>query len=382
MSKKQYQVMLCGPVVVGNQRVADNFLESESFIRGSVIRAGFAKQIAYACPLTEAERSAGGGMFMIEQKSEQACANCKYAEICRRFSEMRFSFAYLMESTPAPFTARVCKKEEESHPLQDILIPSDNPRIVCHDCPDGEGRMESLKGFVRMIDQDTWKRIKVQKQLSTHTSILAESQTAREHTLFSINSICSGQSFYMTIDDCGTGLTEQFQTIYIGKYSSNGYGKIRFTEMPAESDKPLSERVEAFQTKANNDSLLSVLFLSDMRIAVPQGKQLIRSEWEKLIFGSEDLPFTLDKIFTETTLYSGYNTARKWGKWRDAVPDLLLKMGTSLLLKIKDGQRDAALALLEKLEETGIGERCSDGYGQIEVCHKLHTIGRSVSKQC
>ena len=33
---------------------------------------------------------------------------------------------------------------------------------------------------------------------------------------------------------------------------------------------------------------------------------------------------------------------------------------------------------MEQLEETGIGERCSDGYGQIAVCHPLHAIGRSV----
>ncbi len=375
MSKKQYLVTLCGPVMVGNQRIAVNFLESESFIRGSVIRAGFAKQIAYACPLTEEERSVGGGMFMIEQKSEQKCAGCQYAEICRRFSEMRFSYAYCMGGVPAPFTARVCKKEEDRHPIQDILIPSGNPQIKCHIC---EGRVESLKGFVSKSADGKWKRLKVQKQLSTHTSILAESQTAREHTLFSINAIYGGQPFSMSIDDCGTGLAEQFDIIYVGKYSSNGYGMIRFTEQEERTEDSLSARVTAFQEKAKDDSLLSVLFLSDMRITVPQGKRLLLSEWEKLVFGSEELPFTLEKIYTETTLYSGYHTVREWGKWRDAVPDLLLKMGTSLLLKIKDGQRDAALSLLGRLEETGIGERCSDGYGQISVCHPLHTIGRSV----
>ena len=382
MSRKQYDIMLCGPVVVGNQRVADNFLESESFIRGSVVRAGFAKQIAYACPLTEKERSVGGGMFMIEQKSEQKCANCQHAEICKNFSQMYFSYAYCKDAVPAPFTARICKKEEEKHPLQDILIPTDHAQIVCSVCPAGEGRMESLKGFVNMTTAGEWKMMKVQKQLSTHTSILAESQTAQEHTLFSINAICPGQSFCMTIDDCGTGLAEQFDTIYIGKYSSNGYGKIRFTERAEEqTEDSLSERIAVFQAKAKDDSLLSVLFLSDMRLTVPSGKRLILSDWEKLVFGNEELPFSLEKIYTETTLYSGYNTARKWGEWRDAVPDLLLKMGTSLLLKIKDGQRDAALTLLEQLEETGIGERCSDGYGQIAVCHPLHAIGRSV-KRC
>ena len=373
MSKKQYHVMLCGPVVVGNQRIADNFLESESFIRGSVIRAGFAKQIAYTCPLTEEERQNGGGMFMIEQKSEQKCAGCHYAEICRRFSEMRFSYAYCKDAVPAPFTARVCKKEEEKHPIQNILLPSGNPQIKCHAC---EGRMESLKGFIFMTNAGNWERVKVQKQLSTHTSILAENQTAREHTLFSINALCGGQSFYMTIDDCGTGLAELFDTIYIGKYSSNGYGKIRFAEQAVQNTQPLSERVAAFQARAKDESLLSVLFLSDMRMTIPQGKRLILSEWEKLIFGSEDLPFTLEKIYTETTLYSGYNTAREWNRWRDAVPDLLLKMGTSLLLCINDGRRDEALAILGQLEKTGIGERCSDGYGQIEVCHPLHAIGR------
>ncbi len=378
MSGKQYNVMLCGPVISGNQRVTDNFLESESFIRGSVVRAGFAKQIAYACPLTETERSTGGGMFMIEQKSETKCTNCRYAEICKRFSEMRFSYAYYKDAIPAPLTARICKKAEDAHPIQDILIPSKHPQIMCAACPDGEGRMENLKGFVKMTADGKWKQIKVQKQLSTHTSILAESQTARDHTLFSINAICPGQPFSMTINDCGTGLAEQFDIIYIGKYSSNGYGKIRLMERNDQSKDSIRSRVAAFQAKAKDDNLLSLLFLSDMRIPVPQGKRLILSDWEKLVFGTEELPFTLEKIYTETTLYSGYNTAREWGEWRDSTPDLLLKMGTSLLLRIKDGHRDAALAWAERLEKTGIGERCSDGYGQIAVCHPLHTIGRSV----
>ena len=378
MSKKRYNVMLCGPVMVGNQRIADNFLESESFIRGSVVRAGFAKQIAYSCPLAEAERGTGGGFFMIEQKSETACERCQYAEICARFSDMRFSYVLPQNSVPAPFTARMCKKAEDEHPIQDILMPSADPYVICRNCPEGEGRMENLKGFVHMTDENKWERVKVNKQLSTHTSIAAESRTAREHTLFSINALSPEQVFYMTIDDCGTGLAELFDTIYIGKYSSNGFGKIRLSWQPEISCAPLQERVAAFQEKAKDDSLLSVLFLSDMRIPIPQGKRLILTEWEKLIFNAEELPFTLEKIYTETTLYSGYDTTREWGKWRDTLPDLLLKMGTSLLLRIKEGKRSEAVALLAELEETGIGERCKDGYGQISVCHSLHTIGRSV----
>lgn len=378
MSGKQYDVELCGPIMVGNQRIADNFLESESFIRGSVVRAGFAKQIAYACPLTEEERSTGGGFFMIEQKSENTCADCKYAKICRNFSKMRFSYVFPENAVPAPFTGRICKKAEDKHPIQDILIPMKSPQVVCCECPKDEGRMESLKGFLSLTAEKKWKCIKVHKQLSTHTSIMAESQTARDHTLFSINAICPGQPFYMTIDDCGTGLVKNFDTIYIGKYSSNGYGKIHLTERSEQSDNSLQARIETFQRKAKDEDLLSVLFLSDMRISIPQGKRLIFTEWEKLIFGEKDLPFTLEKIYTETTLYSGYDTAREWGKWRDAFPNLLLKMGSSLLLRIREGQRDVALILLDQLEKTGIGERCSDGYGQISVCHPLHTIGRSV----
>lgn len=378
MSRKRYNVKLCGPVIAGNQRIADNFLESEPFIRGSVVRAGFAKQIAYACPLTEEERSTGGGFFKIEQKSEIACTGCQYAEICSNFSEMRFSYVFPENAVPAPFTGRVCKKAEDEHPIQDIIIPVSSPQVICCECPEGEGRMEGLKGFVRMTAEKKWKCIKVLKQLSTHTSILSESQTAKNHALFSINAIFPGQPFYMTIDDCGTGLANHFDTIYVGKYSSNGYGKISLTESPEQSEDPLQARIDAFQAKAKDNSLLSVLLLSDMRISIPPDKRLILTEWEKLIFNLEELPFTLEKIYTETTLYSGYDTAREWGEWRDAVPDLLLKMGTSLLLRIKEGQRDAALALLARLEETGIGERCSDGYGQISVCHPLHTIGRSV----
>lgn len=377
MSKTQYDLRLLGPVIAGNQRIADNFLESDSFIRGSVVRAGFAKQIAYACPLSEAERSAGGGMFMIELKSETKCAGCKYAEICRHFSEMRFSYAYPADCVPAPLTARLCKKAEDAHPIQDILMPAAQPQLSCHKCPEGEGRMESLAGYIRKAPDGTWKLSRVAKQLSTHTSILSESQTVREHSLFSIYAISPGQPFRMQIDDCGTGLAALFDTIYIGKYSSNGYGKIQLSPSAAPEEAPLAERIAAFQQKAKDSSLISVLFLSDMRIAVPQGMRLILQEWEQLLFHGGELPFTLEKIYTETTLYSGYNTARAWNAWRDETPDLLLKTGTSLLLRIKDGQRDAAIQYLQQAEQSGLGERCSDGYGQIAVCHPLHTIGRS-----
>ena len=236
--------------------------------------------------------------------------------------------------------------------------------------------MESLGGYVRRDVNGAWRSVGVARHLSTHTSILSKTQTVRESTLFSIYAVAGGQHYQMTLDDCGTGLAEAFDTVYIGKYAASGYGRIRLTEREAPPAVPIGERIAAFQARAKDSSLLSVLLLSDVRLPVPADRKVLLGEWEQLLFGDSALPFRLEKIYTETTLYSGYNTARPWGEWRDPVPDLLMKTGTSLLLRICEGQREAAVSLLEALEESGIGQRCCDGYGAIAVCHPLHAIGR------
>ena len=374
MSMRAYSLMTESPVIAGNQRVSDSFFESEPFLRGSVLRAAFAKLIAFSCPLPEQVRSGGGGFFWIEQKSEADCADCRYAEICRRFGEMRFSFACLRGTFPAPITARVCKNAGCAHPVQDILIPSDDPILSCAVCG---GRMEGLRGFVSLPGADGRCRAgRVRTERSSHISVDAESLTARSRSVYSVQAIAAGQELAAAIDDCGTGLAACFDTVYAGKYTSGGFGKLRLREIPVKAE-PLAERIARFRQSAGDPALLSVLFLSDMRIPVPAGMQLILHEWERILFGGGELPFTLEKIFTETALYSGYNTAREWGKWRDPAPDLLVRMGTSLLLRVRSGKDAEAAALLERLEAEGLGERRGDGYGQIAVCHPLHAIGRS-----
>ena len=93
-------------------------------------------------------------------------------------------------------------------------------------CDDGNGRMEDMKGFIK---DKTLEEYKVERSISTHTSINYSTRTAKSGSLFQIDAIKG--NLLGIIDDKGSNLLEIGKTIYIGKYSSNGFGKIKITKI-------------------------------------------------------------------------------------------------------------------------------------------------------
>ena len=116
--KKKIVLEALSPLICGGIRIADNFFESEQFIRGSVLRAAFANRILLECPLADVPGGGGQLNFVEEKDPEGICENCPKKEICRRFSEMTFSFAYPDGAVPAPFTTMVCKDHGTAHPRE------------------------------------------------------------------------------------------------------------------------------------------------------------------------------------------------------------------------------------------------------------------------
>ena len=142
----------------------------------------------------------------------------------------------------------------------------------------------------------------------------------------------------------------------------------------------VGKRIEEFNRRFGTKDKAAVLCVSDVCInsgeeAPVCSSQSYKDIWERALFRREDLPFTIDTVFSETKLYSGYDTSRKWGGWKNEKPELLISKGSSILLTIKDGRYDEAVELLTELHKNGIGNKCSDGYGQIEICHRIHCLG-------
>ena len=377
--RKKVEFELLSPLMTGGIRIADNFLESESFIRGSVLRAAFANEILLECPLADVPGKNGELNFIEEKEPDGKCQDCPNRNICRAFSNMYFSFAYPADSIPAPLTAKVCKTAGLRHRIQDTVVQ--NGRLQCPDCQAGLKRMESLKGLIRQ-EIDAYSSVRIHSVLTTHTAINYDTHIADDGKLFTIKAIPRGLIYTAEIDDCDTGFLCTGKVIHVGKYASAGYGKLRIKSI---SDAQIfttdqtADDIRAFQNALQAPNQAALLFRSDAILDIPADHAILPDEeylriWQNALFGSKD-SVTVEKVYAETQLYSGYNTARKWGEWKDKQPILLVKKGTSVLLHITEGAEQQAYATLTNIAENGIGQRTKDGFGSVSVCHPLHRLG-------
>ncbi len=380
--KQKVKFELMQPLMCGGVRIADNFLESEQFIRGSVLRAGFAKGILLECPLSCKKALNGKNNYIELKDADGLCRNCPNRSICEKFSEMRFSFAYPDNSVPAPFTAKQCKQCGTVHPIKDTII--ENGMLRCDKCSENSlGRMENIKGMLNAVG-DSFKKVKVKMTLSIHTAINYNSNIADDGSLYSVKAISKGQFFTAEIDDCGTGMIYKGAVVYVGKYSSTGFGKLKIVSVePVKdvTDDDVRTRIDDLNSEFKTENLISLLFLSDTYPCEMKCVDRVLSNeeyleyWTETLFGNNELPFSVVKIFTETQLYSGYDTSREWGSWKQEEPELMLLKGTSVLLKVKEGCMDKAIKLLTALQSSGIGSQTENGFGQFEICHRIHCIG-------
>jgi len=376
--RRKVEFELLNPLMCGGVRVTDNFLESEPFIRGSVLRAAFANEILLECPLAN-RKSKNGELYFIEEKDPDGlCKDCPKRMICRAFSKMYFSFAYQKDSIPAPFTAKVCKTKGCEHRLQDTIVQ--NGRLLCVDCESGLKRMESAKGFLRP-NGDRYEKIKLRTVLTTHTAINYDTHTSEDGKLFAVKAVPRGTVFSAVIDDCDTGMLQEGKVIYCGKYVSSGYGKMRILSLndePQINAEQVTADIHTFQEKLHAAKKASLLFLSDAVLDIEGAQNILPDDeyldiWQKALFCDTNDALKVEKVFAETQLYSGYCTSREWGNWKDRQPILLAKKGTSVLLDMKDEPR--AIEILTRLAVHGVGERTLDGFGRIAVCHPLHRLG-------
>ena len=367
-------VLSCGINTEGN------FLNGESYLSGSVIAAGFAKDIYLSCEIQNRNN-------LIEIKEpEGGCRNCQNRTICERFSNMRFSFFYKEGYIPAPMTTHKCKISPRQHPIKDIIL--DNGICVCDECRaknPTSGRMEDLKGYINVADSRLGK---VQMNTMTHTAINYYTHTALSGSLFTTVSIARGQRFTGYIDDCDTDLVDCGTVVYVGKYSSSGYGKLKVISV-SESDEPsvciddikhftANYRRDKPESKDMSKYYVPLLFLSDAKLGfdfdvLSRTTDEYKELWKKKLFDDADF-FEVENVYAQNRLYGGYDTSKAWGEWRKA-PEIQTIKGTSILVSFPKNELRRAEGILNIMLRRGVGRDTSIGYGKIDVCNKVHMIG-------
>lgn len=373
--KKLVKFLFESNVISGGIKTVNNFLKTEDVINGAVVRAAFANDILFECEY--AEENINGKQYWLAEREAVGhpyCETCKCREICKKFSDMTFSDLTPENSMPAPFTAKACKNCGTEHPIMDTIMKND--ALKCSVCG---GRMEALKGI---INKDTYASVKVKHSITTHTAIDMYTRTVKDGSLFSVEAIRRGAVYQCEIDDCDTGMIYEGKVIYLGKYSSCGFGKIRIVSISDIPNRDVAAAIrqmnEKFPQKDGRD-YASLLFLSSAKLdidtcgAAPLTTEEYKKIWKARLFG-EDAPVEVEQVYAQNIPYHGFDTSEFYRNNCRRKTDILTEAGSSVKISFAKGSREA-IEFLEKLEKVGIGRDTNIGYGKIAVCADIHMVG-------
>ncbi|WP_310603143.1 hypothetical protein [Anaerosporobacter sp.] len=366
---KKVTFELLNDVMVGGIRISDNVLESEDVISGAVLRAGFSNDILLECLVSGILGPNGERNYIFEKDASGKCSECKNAEICKAFSNMKFGFLYPQDCLPIAMTTKMCKAKGSEHGLYNIML---NQYIQCPECG---GRLENAKG---LLDHKSASIYKVPKIETVHTAINYASRTAKEGSLFSINAIAKGEVYEGLVDDCDTSILEKGKIIYVGKYSSSGYGKLKIIDIQPYEEEIYGANLETRLRSVASDNgreIFVLELLSDAKLGFQDDEcQTIRKTkeykeiWEKRILGEqEDKSIKLEKVVAQNYVYRGYDTSKAKGEWLKD-PVIMTRKGSVFKFSYQKEDYEEVYSVLKDMELNGIGEDCLNGYGQVGVC--------------
>lgn len=387
------------PLVVLGKTLNNNYKESLSYISGDKVRAAFAKYILMNCPIFQFNQreEVSENKFKynwVYYRNKQGCKDCAFTNVCKSFSNMKFSFFYPEGTDILPFTAMKCKYHKE-HGFRDILIKDSAEPFRCKKClckendiSNGgmkavEGRMEAAYGL--RINNESFK---VDKKIHTKNAINKYTKTSKESALYTVVAI-TNTNFEGHIEGIEpllkvmNSLGDKF--IRIGSYISVGMGSFEIIEINEENKNfNLLEKLSDFNKRIKNrpqdKTYIPMLLKSDTKLELEKVKlksyltdDEYRNEWKEILSKYIGFRFNVKSVYTELENYIGYDLSNGFEKKEEDIA-ILNKMGTTILIETEERLEDI-LDKLEKLQCEGIGLERENGFGEVEICNELHLKG-------
>ncbi|MDU1350324.1 RAMP superfamily CRISPR-associated protein [uncultured Clostridium sp.] len=384
------------PLVVVGRNLTNNYRESLQYISGDRVRAGFAKYILQNCPVYEVNKKEIVNNKVrynwVYYRNEKQCIKCEFSEVCKNFSNMRFSFFYPQGTQVLPFTSMKCKYNK-NHGFKDILIrPKETKCNRCIEDTKNEGRMEAAYGFRKGKDV-----FDIDKVVYTRNSINRYTRTSKEGDLYNIvaveNKYFEGEiEGIELIVEAMEKLNEE-KIIRIGSYTSVGMG---LAEIKVEdkktgfNEKVLLKKLNEFNERIRekdyfgeydkNYNYIPILLISNGKLGLEKeniedylSDDEYRKIWTKILKKDINFEFEVERVYTETENYRGYDLSKEFTDIREDIV-IINKMGTTILLKTKENL-STLVGELNKLEYKGIGNEKENGFGKVEICNELHLKG-------
>jgi CRISPR-associated protein Csx10 len=414
MNRIDLEIKARSPLAIGKQKPSSSVSEADEYISGSVIRGAIAAQILQQSGHSSNDFSTNGGDFQnlflgdhpaIFQNAYPAFVNPQIA-------------VQVM-----PSTVLSSKKQSgfkpENNGVFDTLIDRFCAKAYGHlydpNCPTDGDRVDAFTGFYGIANGKYFKP-SVDKRLLTRVGINRRRAVSEEQILYSIEVMNElkipskphktepsiyRSSIYVDDADLAASL-QQFihansQQFRFGGSASRGLGKTEikatFLDKLPKSDleqrvndlnRELTKRWQDWQIFGkpqeyikSNRKFFTIDLQSDAILTDQWRRTMVISETMlKQFTGIADNSLKLHVAYSSYDYRSGWNAA--WGLMKDV--ELVTNRGGVYLFSVEvNGKSDRFaewLEALERLEITGIGDRTSEGFGQVQVCNYFHLVLR------
>ncbi|BAZ81417.1 CRISPR-associated RAMP protein Csx10 [Sphaerospermopsis kisseleviana CS-549] len=280
-------------------------------------------------------------------------------------------------------------------------------------CPQDLGRVEPFGGFYSKSKDDKYHSHSVSTRFLTRVGINRQRATSQDDILYSIEVLNESfsetpqkqnwqpvvyqSSILVYNEDLGKSLTDfinQNSGIFrLGSSTSRGLGKVKFKAELSEALTDVEDRINNFNNKLeerwrfwfifgqpendllNNRTYFTIDLQSDAIFTENWQHTTVISSRMLCEFANVTEEDNLPKLEVAYTTYdyrSGWNAA--WGLMKDI--ELVTNRGGVYLFSVDKEKEKIWIDKLQELEIKGVGERTSEGFGQVQICNEFHNVLR------
>jgi CRISPR-associated protein Csx10 len=400
------------PLAIGQRKPGGSVSEAMDYIPGAAIRGAIAAKILEQAG-SEPEVSAEGtgddfhSLFLTDQA---AVFQNAYPAIAKIDDDQ---YEESLEVRLLPVTALSAKTDAGFKPTKGGVFDS----LIDGFCARGQGlfyepndltgdQVEPFGGFYSQKG-NSYRSHTVSKRLLTRVGINRRRATAQEEMLYSLEVLdeVQGQkhpqpmvyqsSIFVRDDDLAEQLHQfiNHNQFRLGGAASRGLGKVAMAagiEAVLLKADALKQRLAAFNAAIETRWALWSIFGTAQRLPeltfftiTLQSDAILSEQWQRTMVLSkpmlcqfagleeaDDRTLTLQAAYSSYDYRSGWNAA--WGLQKDL--ELVTRMGGVFLFSTENP--DLWYAKLAELERWGVGDRTSEGFGQIQICDEFHLIFR------
>ena len=411
MKRIELTITALSPLAIGQRKPGGSVSEALDYIPGTVIRGAIAKEILTR---SETEPTADDDFHKLFLDETAAIFCNAYPAIAQLVPNQ-----YRLSTDPVqvlPASALSTKTNSGFKPekagvfdsLIDSFCAKEQGHFYVPNDTDGN-LVDAFSGFYSKSQQG-YVSHKVSKRLLTRVGINRKRATAQDEILYSVEVINESQgkpepiptvyrSSILVQDgdplasDLWNFLQQHCANLRLGGSASRGLGEVRliYCEPTDETNSSIQERIKDFnQMLKTRWSLWSALG-GDVEDPTEtrtfftlslHADAILSENWRRTmtispamlapLIGLEANEIYSHAAYSSYDYRSGWNAA--WGLPKDT--ELVTKMGSTMLFSIPDKLKHECYDALAKLEQVGIGSRCSEGYGQVKVCDEFHLVMR------